>query len=190
MFTHAGPVSVVIGEVVTAEPKFSKGANDFDICLRVTAADDSSQTDWARLEVSQDYGKGNFSDRTQAQITADTLRKLGFEGADFTTIGAQLTGKTATVMVKESVTEKGTFYNVSYFVTGGQEPVALDPAALKAKMAALFGDAGEATGATPTPSPAPTPPPKPATAAANPFGPKAGTPPAGARPNPFAPKAK
>lgn len=154
-FTRAGQVSVIMGEVKFAEPKFSKDPNAFDICIRVTDANDPSQTDWARLEMSGDYGKGNFSSRTQAQISMDTLLKLGFEGEDLSTLETQLKGKNALVMIKENESKTDAdkkFFNVQYFVTGGFEPVEIDKNSMKAKIAALnlFGARADtpSTGAT------------------------------------------
>ena len=198
MFTKEGPHQVILGDVIFAEAKFAKDdANAFDICIRVTNKANEAESDWARLEMSANYGKGSFSDRTQAQISWDTLAKLGFEGDDLTTIGEQLTGKEATVQVKAGKpTEDGkVFYNVSYFVTGGgNEPNAITPDVMKARLAALMGGAAAETApAMPPPVAAP------ATAAAkpSPFAPKATAaapatfPPAAnsaQKPNPFAAK--
>jgi hypothetical protein len=151
-----------MGEVKFAEPKFSKDPNAFDICIRVTDSEDPSQTDWARLEMSGDYGKGNFATRTQAQISADTLVKLGFEGDDLSTLEDQIKGKNAIVMIKEGESKTDSskkFFNVQYFVTGGFEPVEIDKNSIKAKIAALnvFGSRGDSP-APGAPTAASTPP--------------------------------
>jgi len=173
MFTKEGPHKVVIGEVVFAEAKFAKDdPNAFDICIRVTSKDSEAETDWARLEMSSNYGKGNFSTRTQAQIAGETLAALGFEGDDLTTIGEQLTGKDAIVHIKASRPQADgkVFYNVSYFVTGGNDPVAITAETVKARLAALMGKATTAPAATSTPAAS-----KPATMNANPVKPVAAT---------------
>ena len=126
MFTSAGNVSLIIGEIKFAEPKFpqGKGPADFDICVEVTHAEDQAQHDWVRLEWSDNYGKGNFATMTQKEITVRTLRQVGFEGDDLTTIGDQLTGKTAPGFVKESKpnAEGKTYMNVYLGGGGGNAP--------------------------------------------------------------------
>ena len=160
MFTSAGNKTVVIGEVRFSDPKFSKDPNAFDVNIHVTNKDASAEMDWVRMEFSGDYGKGNFANRTQAQISMESLRKLGFEGDDLTQIADQLGGHEAIVFVKESKpTEDGkVFYNPQYFVTSGNEPVALDQSKLKARLAnvaALFGGGGGNGDAQASESPAP-----------------------------------
>jgi hypothetical protein len=157
MFTSEGNKAVVLGTATFSEPKFSKDPNAFDICIKVTDAADPAQSDWARLEMSGDYGTGNFSDRTQAQISMDTLRKLGFEGDDLTTIEQQLSGKRAVVCVKAAAGRDGdkTFYNVKYFVTGGKEPEAMDKGEMMRRAKALMaGGGGSAPAAEAATSPA------------------------------------
>jgi hypothetical protein len=176
MFTSEGNKSVVIGAATFSEPKFSKDPNAFDICIKVSDAADPAQSDWARLEMSSDYGKGNFADRTQAQISMDTLRKLGFEGDDLTTIEAQLSGKRAVVCVAASQGRDGdkTFYNVKYFVTGGREPEAMDKGEMLRRAKALMAGGGAASTPPPTATPAPasitgTPAPAPVPGSAKPL---------------------
>lgn len=149
MFTSEGDKSVVLGTVTFSEPKFSKDPNAFDICIRVTDAADPAQSDWARLEMSGDYGTGNFSDRTQAQISMDTLKKLGFEGEDLTTIEQQLSGKRAVVRVKAAPSKDGdkTYYNIKHFVTGGREPEAMDKGEVQRRLKALMAGGGSAPAA-------------------------------------------
>ena len=154
MFTSAGNKKVKLGSVAFADPKFSKAAGAFDICIRVTDVSNDAESDWARLEMSSDYGKGNFANRTQAEITMDTLRKLGFEGEDLTTLEEQLLEREAVVHVKESKGREGdkTFYNVQYFVTGGgNEPEAIAVDEMKRRLAMLMGGArGSTATAQPT----------------------------------------
>lgn len=175
---------VRIGEVKFAEPKFAKGPSDFDICIHVTSVDDPGQADWWRGEVSQNYGKGNFATMTQAEITLKTLRNVGFEGDDLTTLADQLGGKEVPAMIKATEKDGKTYYNVQYIGAGGGDvPVEIAPDEMKRRCAALFG--GKADAAT-TPAPAPAAAPKPA--GGNPFAPKAGGAAAsttGARKSPF-----
>jgi len=184
MFTSAGNKTVTIGEVRFSDPKFSKDPNAFDVNIHVTNKEAPAEMDWVRMEFSGDYGKGNFANRTQAQISMESLRKLGFEGDDLTQIAEQLNGHDAIVYVKESKpTEDGkVFYNPQYFVTSGNDPVALDQSKLKAKLsnvAALFGgggnggNGGDAQADTPAPTAAPRPPVKPLVkGGASPFAPR------------------
>jgi hypothetical protein len=151
MFTSAGNKKVVIGEIQPSEPKFSKAAGAFDLCVHVTDASNEAESDWVRLEMSTDYGKGNFANRTQAQITMETLAKLGYEGGelDMDALETQLAGKTAIVHVAESTGKDGDkkFYNAKYFVTsGGNEPTAIDKDEMKRRLKAMTGGAAASAG--------------------------------------------
>jgi hypothetical protein len=148
MFTSAGNKKVKLGAVAFADPKFSKATGAFDICIKVTDAANEADSDWARLEMSSDYGTGNFSNRTQTEITMETLRKLGFEGDDLTTLEDQLSGKDAIVHVKEAKGKEGdrSFFNVKYFVTGGADPEAIDKDEMKRRLAILTGKAPTTVG--------------------------------------------
>lgn len=168
-FRAAGPVTVVIDDVKFAEPKFAKGANDFDICVHIVNVEDEAQSDWWRGEVSQKYGTGNFASMTQAEITMKTLRGIGFEGDDLTQLKTQLAGKKIPAMIKESKpnAEGKVFYNVQYIGGGGDHPVEIDADTMKKRVAALFGGAASATPAAAS-TPLATPPPPKTTA--TPFG--------------------
>ena len=140
MFTAAGTFKCEIDDIKFAEPKFAKGENDFDICLHVTSVDDINQSDWWHGEMSQNYGKGNFAGMMQTEITMQSLHKVGFDGDDLTTIKEQMMGKVIPVTTKEAVGKDGKeYYNIWFIGGGGSEPVELDPAALKARLAALTG---------------------------------------------------
>jgi hypothetical protein len=187
MFQKAGPVTVILGEVRFAEPKFAKGPNDFDICVQCTNAEDAAQVDWWRGEVSQNYGKGNFATMTQAEITLLTLRKCGFEGSDLTTLEEQVKGKHVPAMIKEREYEGKKYYDIQYIgASGGNAPEKVISAdVVKARVAALFG--GGAAQAAPAPA-APAPPiPAPA-AASSPFAKAAPATAPAAAPSPFGPK--
>lgn len=171
MFQKDGPVTVVLGEVAFAEPKFpGADQNAFDVCVQCTHAEDPAQVDWWRGEWSNNYGKGNFASMTQAEITMKTLRNIGFEGDDLTTLADQITGKRVPAMIKASEKDGKTYYNIQYIGAsgGGNAPTAdkvLSKDAMKARMAALNG--GTRTAGQP-----------PAGAAPNPFGGSATTQPA------------
>ena len=170
-FRAAGPVTVIMGDVKFAEPKFAKGENDFDICIHIVNVEDEAQSDWWRGEVSQNYGTGNFKSMTQAEITMKTLRNVGFEGDDLTQLKTQLAGKKIPAMIKESAKDGKTYYNVHYIGGSGEQPVAIDAEVMKKRIAALFGGAAPEPKAAPaaaTPPPATTPPP--AAAKSGPFG--------------------
>jgi len=139
MFTSEGTFPVVIKEIVFAEPKFAKGENDFDICIRVEHKDDPAQTDWWRGEMSDNYGRGNFATMKQSEITMLTLRKIGFEGNDLTTLADAIVGKETTANVKATEKDDRTYYNVSYLGGGGDQPVEIDNSTMQARLAALTG---------------------------------------------------
>ena len=169
MFTSAGTHKARIDDVQFAEPKFAKGENDFDICIHVVSIEDPGQSDWWRGEVSQNYGKGNFATQTQAQITMGTLRKLGFEGEDRSTLADQIMGKEVPAWVKES--DDGKYFNLKSIVPGGGEaPKAIDAGEMKRRAAALFGGAADAPAPAPTATTAAKP--APTTAPKNPFAPR------------------
>jgi len=160
MFTSAGSIVCRIDDVKFAEPKFAKGPNDFDVCIHGTSVTDPNQGDYWRGEMSQNYGKGNYASMTQAQITMQTLRKLGFEGDDLTTLAEQLKDKTVPFHVEASEPNDAgkVFHNVKYLELG-QSVQEIDANTVNARVSALF-----AKDATPPPA---------VTSAANPFAKKA-----------------
>ena len=173
-FLSEGNFPVIIREAKLGEPKFAKPPA-FDICLRVEDAD--GHTDWWRGEVSQTYGKGNKSHLTQAQITMETLARIGFVGNDLSTIGKLVDVQTEAWVTESKPNDKGkTYFNVQGLGGGGAAQVEeINPADLAGRIAALFG----------TPAPTPATPPPAAAPKGNPFG----LTPAGAgHPNPFARK--
>lgn len=196
-FKQAGSCMVVLSDVLFSESKF--GGNDpnaFDVNIKCTHAEDDSQVDWWRGEFSNNYGKGNLSTKTQAEITFQTLRKIGFEGEDLSDIARQIAGKRVPAMVKESkpTADGKVFYNISYIgASGGNAPdedKVIGTDKVKERLAALLGSAGDA----PKPEPQQQVTPPPPAAASNPFGKTvtqpaaAGTPPPAAKPTPAASK--
>jgi len=158
MFQKEGETPVTIGKIVPSDPRFpTTDPNAFDVNIQVTGEDGA--TDYVPLQFSSDYGKGNFSDRTQTQISYDTLRKLGYESEDLSPLffeGHPLEGKKAIVMVKASAAKEDgkVFYNPKYFVGGGRTPGAISVDTVKARMAALIAsaprrDGGGVSDATP-----------------------------------------
>ena len=146
-FNQAGEIKIKIEDVVFAEPKFASGPNDFDICVKCVAIDDTAQADWWRGEVSENYGRGNFAAMTQREITMMTLRKIGFEGDDLTKLPEQVVGKETVAMIKATEKDDRIYHNISYIGGGGgDQPVKIDNATMQSRLAALTG--GGATGAT------------------------------------------
>ena len=122
MFSQEGNVQLIIGEIAFSECKFAdgKGPDDFDICIEVTHAEDPTQHDWARLEWSENYGKGVVSHLMQRDLALQTLHKIGFEGDDLSTLEEQLPAGT---IVPGRVTSKEkdgvTYYHVFLGAGGG-----------------------------------------------------------------------
>jgi len=151
---------VKLGRVEFSEPKFAKGPSDFDICVECTHVDDPNQVDWWRGEMSQNYGKGNFSSMTQAEITMQTLRKIGYEGDDLTMLEDQFACcEPVPAMIKAREYDGKTYYDIQYLGGGGgNAPAAdkiIDKDAMKKRMAALVGSASAAAPAAAPAAPAP-----------------------------------
>ena len=173
MFTKAGDFKVHIIATCLSDPKFdSAGPGAFDVCLHLEDTADATQSEWWHGEMSQNYGKGSFSDRTQAQITMNTLEKIGFVGGQDMTRLDELIGKETIAHVDSSVSAKDgkTYHNVKWIGGGGAAPTAISKDEVKRRMAALMGSGAAA------PAPATT-----GTGAATP----ANTKPVGKIPSPF-----
>lgn len=180
-FQSEGTFPVVIRQATVAEPKFA-APPAFDVCIQVESADGCQ--DWWRGEVSQTYGKGNLKDRTQAQITMETLTRLGLPNNDLTQLHT-LVGRQTSAYVKASEGNNGrTFYNIRGLGDFAEEIQPIDPASVQARIAALFGTGPVPAAATPVAPPVQPAATFPAAApAGNPFG-HPGAAPAG---NPFGP---
>jgi hypothetical protein len=173
MFTAEGSFPVVITEACIAEPKFAQ-APAFDICLKLQNKNDAGQEDWWRGEVSPNYGKGNFASKTQAQITFDSLVKIGFEGGQDVSRITELIGKETTATVKSSESGGKVYYNVKYLGGSDWKPESLAAADANARMQQIMGMAGQTAPAA-APVAAPTVPdavlpPVAGAPAGNPFG--------------------
>jgi hypothetical protein len=139
MFTTEGSLELIIGEISFCECKFPQGksADDFDIVIEVTKADDPAEHDWARLEWSENYGKGTMSTMKQKEISMRTLRGIGFEGDDLSALPALLTGKTVPGFSKKN--DKG-YMNIYLGSGSGNAPKDVLPAdELKRRLSATFG---------------------------------------------------
>jgi hypothetical protein len=151
------------------ESKFGKSPEDFDICIHGVDVKDEAQEGWWRGEMSKAYGKGAFSDRTQAQITMKALRKVGFESDDLSDIEEFIVGKEIPFRVKatEARDDSGKiFYNVVGIGGGGEVIKAIDKGTLAARMKAIMGgDTAGDEGAKPAAKSKPAKPAKPAPAA-------------------------
>jgi len=162
-FTSDGNHNVEIMATAVTEAKFAP-APAIDVWLQVKG--DDGATDWWRGEVSTNYGKGNFADRTQAQITAETLQQIGYQhGADLSQLDT-LIGTKTTAHVKRVEKDNNVYYNVSYIGGGsGNGPdAALDAATIAARVATMFGTPAAAAPVQQAPPPQQAP--------GNPFAPR------------------
>ena len=145
MFTKEGAHSVEIVDAYMSDPKFPDGleADDFDVAIHVRSTEDSAQEDWWRGEFSGRPGIGVVSDLTQAELTMQTLKRLGFEGAITDESLAGLVGVRTVAVTKAS--KDGKYMNVVKMGSTGNVPVKSDGAVAArraARAAALLG--GEA----------------------------------------------
>jgi len=123
------PVEVIDAKVTA--PKFSTEPGVYDIAIQVK--DEAEHEDWWRTEWSDEYGRGNFADRTQKQISMATLKKLGWEhGQEFGKLST-LVGTKTTATVKE----RDGYFNISFLGGGGNTPQALTGDALAVALAAM-----------------------------------------------------
>lgn len=151
-FQSEGQFAVTVTEARIAKPKFCEAPGAFDVALKVS---DGQQEDWWRGEVSGEYGKGHFSDRTQAQLTLEQLQRLGYQyGTDFSKVET-LVGVQTVANVKEKKGSDGnTYHNVTHLGEGGNEPETLDPQTAQqlAANAAQFFPGDQAPAQPPVPA--------------------------------------
>ena len=143
MFKSEGNFQVIMREVVFSQAKFAPAdPTAFDVCIRVEDKADPSQTDWWRGEVSKNYGKAAFADKTQAELTFKTLRKLGFESDDLSQLEAFVVNGATEAYVKASAPQADgkVFYNVRG-IGGSSAPAKLDIGDVQKRMASLIGSA-------------------------------------------------
>jgi len=179
MFTTAGNQNVVITAMRVTTAKFSKNAAAFALCFEVQHPQDAGQVDHVYLDVCDDYGKGNFSQQTQYEITREKLLRLGFtdgnlyDGAYLRSLKEQAPGKTAVVMFESEDYEGKTYIRPKYFVTSKQVEELSDEELMR-RITALKSNAAPQGTAAPSPTATTTPPSATTTAAAaakpGPFG--------------------
>jgi len=153
MFYSEGNFTGKVMQVVLAESRFSPNDPDaFDICIQVEGpeCDGRKQNGWWRGEVSGKYGRGNFSNKTQYEITMDALRQVGFEGDDLSKLEDQLKGKEINYKVESREWDGKTYYDVKYIGGGDYAPKAISSESVAEKLQRL-----KAKTASDAPSPAP-----------------------------------
>lgn len=134
MFKSEGIFNVVITRAILAEPKFCKDPGAFDVCIEVQ--DEHGNSDWWRGEWSGQYGKGNFANRQQWQLTLESLKKVGLPNDDlFSNLQSDadgvasipcLVGSQTTATVKMTEKDGKIYYNVHYLGDGGSAPKGLN----------------------------------------------------------------
>lgn len=134
MFKSEGIFNVVITRAILAEPKFCKDPGAFDVCIEVQ--DEHGNSDWWRGEWSGQYGKGNFANRQQWQLTLESLKKIGLPNDDlFSNLQSDadgvasipcLVGAQTTATVKMTEKDGRIYYNVHYLGDGGNAPKGLN----------------------------------------------------------------
>lgn len=134
MFKSEGNFNVVITRAILAEPKFCKDPGAFDVCIEVQ--DEHGNSDWWRGEWSGQYGKGNFANRQQWQLTLESLKKIGLPNDDlFSNLQSDadgvasipcLVGAQTTATVKMTEKDGRIYYNVHYLGDGGNAPKGLN----------------------------------------------------------------
>lgn len=134
MFKSEGIFNVVITRAILAEPKFCKDPGAFDVCIEVQ--DEHGNSDWWRGEWSGQYGKGNFANRQQWQLTLESLKKVGLPNDDlFSNLQSDadgvasipcLVGAQTTATVKMTERDGKIYHNVHYLGDGGNAPKGLN----------------------------------------------------------------
>ncbi len=111
-----GTSQVKINEAFVAE----KNTYDDSVFEVAVVVEDSigTQKHWIG-SFSNNYGRGNFSDRTQTQITLQKLAELGLQDNDLQNLDS-LVGALTTATTKAS--QCGKYVNISYLGGGGNKP--------------------------------------------------------------------
>jgi len=140
MFKEEGTFMAVVDDAKLATSRFAKGPNEYDVCLHVVRADDSSQMDWWRGELSDEpIQTGIYAGMLRKEVTLLALRKTGFEGSDFSALRDQYVGKKIPITVRASEKDGRTYYNVKYIGGGGDVPEELSAEEVRRRTAILFG---------------------------------------------------
>ena len=140
-FHSEGTFEVIIKEVAFSEPRFdqTKQADPcaFDVNMLVETQD-GTQSDWWRTECSNRFGRGNLAEKTQTQITMETLAKIGLPNNDLNQLNS-LIGTVTTATTKRSESNGKTYYNVSYLGGSSWKPEALPQNEMQRRIAAMMG---------------------------------------------------
>lgn len=145
-FRREGNIPVRIVDCDLAAPRFETSDPEaFDVCVKVQATD-SDECDWWTGQISSNYGIGNNSHRTRAEMTMETLGKIGLENGDLTKL-TKLIGVETVAWIK--ATDKGggkVYYNVSGIGgSAGSEPQSIDPREALRRMKAIASKQGSNT---------------------------------------------
>jgi|GEM_PF-3132484 len=134
MFRNEGDFRVRVENAFLSEAKFED--SDFDVVVAV-ATEDGQRDEW-RGKWGNYPGPGTASDRTQSQLTMETLRKLGLQGEDIqpylqwgqdgaAVIPALIGAETmATVKASTSKTSGKVYYNVAYLGGNASKPLSFE----------------------------------------------------------------
>ncbi len=141
-FVQEGDIPAQIKGALIAESVLNKGANSFDICVKVET-EDCSQSDHWRANLSGDYTKlSNRSGWTNSQVTHEKICELGYSGPDFSgwpnqTPSIDWNGVTAGLGALNGPTSAHCEKNAAGYINvkwlGGSSknaPTAIDPATL------------------------------------------------------------
>jgi hypothetical protein len=139
--TQEGAFQAQVKNVEIIEPRFQDmPPESFELKFDLQLA--NGETGETYLEVSTRMGKGNMSDRSQVQITMETLEKLGWtHGMDFSKVTTFI-GKVINVTVKKSA--NGKYMNI--YLNGGFADKPLPAAELARRVALLTGQAQQQQG--------------------------------------------
>lgn len=139
MFTSIGDKQLVITAVDTAESQFNReDPLSFDVCITCKEESTGESGVW-RGEFSNRYGAGKMADKLQRDICMETLRKIGFEGDDLSTLDT-LIGKHTSGTVESRVYKEKTYFELKY-LGGGSSIKKIDRAEASARLRALMGAA-------------------------------------------------
>ena len=139
-----GQHQTVITSVDVIDLRFKREGQNTDDAfeLKFTCQAQDGTTCHTYLEVSSRYGTGNKSNKTQAEITVETLQSIGWTGGyDFSQIGS-IVGKPCTInVVKKAVNGKE---YLNYYIAGGYSETKIAPDEIARRVARLSSGAQRA----------------------------------------------
>lgn len=146
-FRRDGNIPVRIVDCDLANPRFAQNDPEaFDVCLKVQALD-SDECDWWTGECSSNFGIGNNSHRTRAEMTLETLEKIGLENGDLTKLTRLINSETVAWI---KLSKDGKYYNVAGIGGGSvSEPQSIDPKEALRRMKAIASKQGSNTAPAP-----------------------------------------